>query len=82
MQGILFLDDSKYSTKISRSKVFNVIKSSLIVVDKEHPEVSPAQYNVTVYPTLVLGGSKYVGVKPILSQLEDLSKSTHKKPLF
>ena len=82
MQGILFLDDSKYSTKISRSKVFNVIKSKLTVVDSVNPEISPAQYNITVYPTLVLGGSKYVGVKPILTQLEELSKDLHKKPLF
>ena len=82
MQAILFLDDSKYSVKISRSKVFNVIKSKLTVVDSVNPEISPAQYNITVYPTLVLGGSKYVGVKPILTQLEELSKDLHKKPLF
>ena len=82
MQGILFLDDSKYSDRISRNKVFNVIKSKLIVVDSENQEVTPAQYNVSVYPTLVLGGSKYVGVKPILNQLEELSKDLHKKPLF
>lgn len=81
MDGILFLDDSKNSVKVRRSKVFNVIKSKLTIYP-EDKTVSPEDFNVFIYPTLVLGGSKYIGVKPILTQLEDLAKNSHKKPLF
>jgi len=82
VQEILFLDDSKYSTKVSRSKVFNAVKAQIEVVYRDNPTISPVQFDIHAYPTLLSQGSRYVGVKAILNELERLNLQTPKKPLF
>ena len=80
--GVLCLDGSKYSDKIRKSKVFNVIKTKLIIYDFSSEQAPVSDWEITVYPTLIYQGSRYVGVKPILTVLEEIAQSSHKKPLF
>lgn len=78
----LFIDGSKASQKVLRSKVYNAIKTRIVVVEDGtmSDNISPVAFNVMSFPTLVDKGSRYVGAKAILDYMEKVASKT--KPLF